>query len=138
MADGRGVVGHAGTRLLADIADATGLSGGFSAALKSLRRRDRGHDPGRIAVDVAVMLADGGQAIADLAVLRDQQELFGAVALCFLDATGEALAGLLREGRAGSNTTADHITVLDAALAQLPDQHRYGTEIFDPLRLGRI
>src|ERR671914_587727 len=39
-ADGRGVVGHAGTRLL----------------------------------------ADGGETIADLAVLRNQAELFGAVA----------------------------------------------------------
>jgi hypothetical protein len=39
------------------------------------------------------------------------------------------LSGLLREGRAGSNTTADHITVLDQALAQIPDAHRYGTEI---------
>jgi hypothetical protein len=32
-------------------------------------------------------------------------------AAVLLDNTGEALAGLLREGRAGSNTTADHITV---------------------------
>jgi hypothetical protein len=48
---------------------------------------------------------------------------------CFLDATGEALAGLLRPGNAGSNTTADHITVLDRALAQIPDAHRYGTPI---------
>jgi hypothetical protein len=39
------------------------------------------------------------------------------------------LAGLLRPGRAGSNTTADHITVLDAALAQIPDAHRYGVPI---------
>jgi hypothetical protein len=31
-------------------------------------------------VDLAVMLADGGEAIADLAVLRDQLELFGSVA----------------------------------------------------------
>ncbi len=46
-----------------------------------------------------------------------------------LDNTREALSGLLREGRAGSNTTADHITVLDQALAQIPDAHRYGTEI---------
>jgi Transposase DDE domain group 1 len=46
---------------------------------------------------------------------------------CFLDATGEALAGLLRPGNAGSNTTTDHITVLDLALAQIPDQFRYGT-----------
>lgn len=49
--------------------------------------------------------------------------------LCFLDNTGEALAGLLREGRAGSNTTADHITVLDQALTQIPDAYRHGTPI---------
>jgi Transposase DDE domain group 1 len=48
--------------------------------------------------------------------------------LCFLDrpeiAGGEALAGLLRSGNAGSNTAADHITVLDMALAGLPEQAR--------------
>jgi hypothetical protein len=48
--------------------------------------------------------------------------------LCFLDrpdvAGGEALAGLLRPGNAGSNTAADHITVLDLALANLPEQAR--------------
>jgi len=49
--------------------------------------------------------------------------------LCFLDNTGEALSGLLREGRAGSNTTADHITVLDQALTQIPDAHRHGTPL---------
>jgi len=48
---------------------------------------------------------------------------------CFLDGTREALSGLLREGRAGSNTTADHITVLDQAFTQIPDAHRYGTPI---------
>jgi len=214
-ADGRGVVGHAGARLLADLADATGLSAAFGDALAPLRVRRSGHDPGRVAVDLAVVLADGGEAIADLAVLRNQADLFGAVAsdptawrllsdldaaalarlraaraharelawaqagetrtglpdstaagqpvpglvldldasivichsekesatptykktfgyhplLCFLDGSREALSGLLREGRAGSNTTADHITVLDAALAQIPDAHRYGTPI---------
>jgi hypothetical protein len=44
--------------------------------------------------------------------------------LAFLDrpevSGGEALAGLLRPGNAGSNTAADHITVLDQALAALP------------------
>ncbi|MFD4937460.1 hypothetical protein [Streptomyces virginiae] len=30
----------------------------------------------RIATDLAVMLADGGEAIADPAVLRDQREVF--------------------------------------------------------------
>ncbi len=40
--------------------------------------------------------------------------------LCFVDATGETLAGLLRPGNAGANTVADHLQVLDAAIAQLP------------------
>jgi hypothetical protein len=214
-ADGRGVVSHAGSRLLADLADATGLTTAFTDELRRLRPRGTGHNPGRIAVDLAVMLADGGEAIADLAVLRDQAEVFGPVAstatawrllagidsaalarlrsaraaardvawlqaagtqggiptaraggrglpglvldidatlvtchsekeqaaatykrgfgyhplLCFLDNTGEALAGVLRPGNAGANTTADHITVLDAALAQIPDAHRHGSDI---------
>jgi len=39
---------------------------------------------------------------------------------CFADQTGETLAGLLHPGRAGANTVADHVMVLDAALGQLP------------------
>ncbi|MDH6580872.1 hypothetical protein P3T29_006566 [Kitasatospora sp. MAP5-34] len=38
--------------------------------------------------------------------------------------TGECLAILLRPGNAGSNTVADHLTVLTAALAQVPDASR--------------
>ncbi|MCX5400731.1 IS1380 family transposase [Streptomyces sp. NBC_00102] len=214
-ADGSGVVGHAGARLLADLADATGLTAAYSTALRPLRPRGTGHDPGRIATDLAVMLADGGEAIADLAVLRDQVGVFGSVAstptawrlladtdartlaslrsaraqarevawlqaaeqgegiltaraagrilpglvldldatlitchsekelaaptykggfgfhplLCFLANTGEALSGRLRPGNAGANTAADHIAVLDDALAQIPDAHRHGTDI---------
>jgi hypothetical protein len=90
--DGRGVVGHAGTRLLTDRADATGLTGEFSDALGLLRQRRAGHDGGRVALDLEVMLADGGKAIADLAVLRDQAGLFGTVAS---DATAwRVLAGI--------------------------------------------
>ena len=48
--------------------------------------------------------------------------------LVFLDrpeiAGGEALAGLLRPGNAGSNTAADHITVLGWALESLPPAYR--------------
>lgn len=40
---------------------------------------------------------------------------------CFLDESGEHLAAVLRPGNAGANTASDHIAVLDAALAQLPD-----------------
>jgi hypothetical protein len=161
------------------------------------------------------MLADGGEAIADLAVLRDQGEVFGPVAstptawrlladtddrtlaclrsaraqarevawlqaaehgegipaaraagrtlpglvldldatlitchseeqqaaptykggfgfhplLCFLANIGEALSGRLLPGNAGANTASDHITVLDQALAQIPDAHRHGNDI---------
>ncbi|MGI8414588.1 MAG: transposase [Solirubrobacteraceae bacterium] len=39
--------------------------------------------------------------------------------LCYLDGTGEAPAGILRPGNAGSNTAADHKAVLDLALGQL-------------------
>jgi len=39
---------------------------------------------------------------------------------CFADATGETLAGVLRPGNAGANTVADHVTVLDQAIGQLP------------------
>jgi hypothetical protein len=39
-------------------------------------------------------------------------------------AGGEGLAGLLRAGNAGSNTAADHIAVLDMALAALPAHAR--------------
>jgi hypothetical protein len=48
--------------------------------------------------------------------------------LVFLDrleiAGGEALSGLLRPGNAGSNTAADHVTVLEQALKQLPAAYR--------------
>lgn len=51
---------------------------------------------------------------------------------CFADATGEALAAMLRPGNAGSNTVADHLAVLDQAIAQLPAEiavgHRAGDE----------
>jgi hypothetical protein len=57
---------------------------------------------------------------------------------CFADATGETLAALLRPGNAGANTVADHVRVLDAALAQLPgviaSGHRDGD---DPALVAR-
>ena len=50
--------------------------------------------------------------------------------LAFLDrpdiAGGEALAGLLRNGNAGSNTASDHVIVLHQALASLPAGSRPG------------
>ncbi len=215
-ADGGGVVSHAGSRLLADVADRATLTAQLAEELAGLRKPRARHDPGRVLVDMAVALADGATTISDVAVLADQAELFGSVAsdstcwrlldrldaaqlgavararaaarevvwaqraeltgqpfpparaagrvlpglvidldasivvchsekehaaptfkktfgyhpmLAFCDNTGEFLAAQLRRGNAGSNTAIDHITVLDAALAQLPDAHRYGTAI---------
>jgi hypothetical protein len=65
---------------LADLAEVSGLTAEFSDALASLRQRRSGRDPARVLVDLAVMLADGSEAISDLAVLRDQPDLFGPVA----------------------------------------------------------
>ncbi len=190
--DGTGIVNQAGARLVADLAAGVGLTAGWSAAWASPKPRRRGQARGDVLVDVAVMLADGGDTISDVAVLRDQPDLFGDVAshptvwrtleavdadaleriktaraqarknawaagvdpgfyvididatligshsdkehaaptykrgfgfhplMAYLDATGEALAGLLRPGNAGSGTATDHVTVLDDALAQLP------------------
>lgn len=192
-ADGRGVVLRAGSRLLADLAERTTLTGQLSAVLAGLFRRRAKHDPGRVLVDLAVAVAGGAECIFDIAVLVDQPGLFGSVAsdstvwrlldqigqpelaavagaraagadlpglvldvdasivechlekeqaaatfkhsfgshpiLAFLDSSGEFLAGLLRPGNAGANTAADHITVLDHALLQIPDAHRHGVPV---------
>jgi len=51
---------------------------------------------------------------------------------CFADATGETLAVRLRPGNAGANNIADHVAVLDSAIAQLPVEiavgHRAGDD----------
>ncbi len=44
--------------------------------------------------------------------------------LATCDNTGELLVVMLREGNAGSNTGADHVKVLDAAIAQVPATYR--------------
>jgi len=202
-ADGRGVVSHAGTALLRELAAETGLAGAVSGALLDTYRGLPLHFPGQVFADLAVAIADGADAVTGIEVLRDRQALFGPVAsmptawrlldridethlprvraaraaarqraweagaapqgggelridfdatisiahsekqnaaatwkktygfhplLAFLDrpevAGGEALAGLLRPGNAGSNTADDHVKVLDMALESLPAHAR--------------
>lgn len=202
-ADGTGLVSRSGVTLLRELTVDTGLAAGWSAALADTYKAVPIHAPGRVLADLAVMIADGGDALAHLAALRDQDKLFGPVAsdatawravdrvdaahlprvqavraaarerawaagagpdladglvididatitvahsekqnaaktwkktfgfhplLAYLDrpdvAGGEALAGLLRPGNAGSNTVADHLTVLGMALAALPAHAR--------------
>jgi hypothetical protein len=203
-ADGEGLVSRAGVALLRELTEDTGLAAGWSNALiDTYKAFPSAHLPGRVLADLAVVIADGGDALAHLATLRDQEKLFGAVAsdatawrcvervdeahlarlrsvraaarerawaagagpdlasgltididatitiahsdkvnaaktwkktygfhplLAYLDrpdiSGGEGLAGILRPGNAGSNTTADHIEILAMALAALPDYAR--------------
>jgi hypothetical protein len=206
---GDDVVGHAGNVIPRMLADATGLTGGLSAALS---RPEVIHDRGAVLRDVAVSIAGGAQSLAGTAVLRDQARLFGAVAsvptmwrslgeiddaalaltvlarnkarervwgliaarhgaipasrtcygdlgervviridaslitahsdkqqaagnfkggygfhplLAWCDNTGELLAVIARPGNAGSNTAADHIAIIDAAIAAIPAKWRH-------------
>jgi hypothetical protein len=197
------LVSHAGSTLLAQVADKLGLTKALSLRLAAVKQRRRGHDPGRVMRDLAVMLADGGECVSDLGAVRDQPALFGPVAsdstafrmidriasdpglldavravhararerfwelhgapqrltvdvdatlICahsekeqaagnykggygfhplqaYADETREALGGMLRPGNAGANTAADHITVLDRALEQIPAEHVEQIEI---------
>jgi Transposase DDE domain group 1 len=192
VADADGLTSRAGSALLTGLADAVGLTDGLVSGL-SVHSRAVRHEPGRVARDLAVMLADGGDCLTDLGALRDQGVLFGEVAsdatayrclerldeemlagirvaraaarahawglgeaprrlildidatlvtahsekegaagtykggfgfhplLCFEAGSGEALAGVLRSGNAGANTAADHVALLELALAQLPE-----------------
>ena len=104
--DGRCVVGHAGSRLVCDLADELGLSEALSVAMAPTKRRRRGHDRGRVLVDLAVMLAGGGETISDLATLRDQPQLFGEVA---------SLATAWRTLEAIDDTVLDRIAIARAA-----------------------
>jgi hypothetical protein len=78
--DGAGFVSHAGSALLAQVADRPGVTGALWLRLAVRKQRRRGHDPGPVIRDLAVMLADGGECVSDLGAVRDQEALFGPVA----------------------------------------------------------
>src|SRR3954453_8417783 len=98
-ADGRGVVSHVGSRLLQDVAAACGLHARMAEVAGCGRVRRSAHEPGRVLTDLAVMLADGGVAISDLAVLREQPGLFGPVAST--PTAWRTLQGLAARGQDG-------------------------------------
>ncbi len=212
-ADGTGVVAHAGNVATRMLSDQVGLTGALSSAM-ARRGFTPTHDRGRVLADVGVLIAGGGEAIADINVLRHQREVLGSVASAptvwralkgitpttakrinqarakvrahvwsqlpdglpaskvantdlgdvvvldvdvdvdvdatlvtthsekeeaastfkkgfgyhplgvWCDNTQESMALMLRPGNAGSNTVADHIALLTAAIAQVPTKHR--------------
>ena len=111
VAAGDGLTSRAGTALVVGLADRVGLTGGLSAELSDVRQRRGWHDPGRVIRDLAVMLADGGDCLADLGVLRDQQVLFGrvasdATAWRLIDALTEERSDAIRQARASARARA--------------------------------
>jgi hypothetical protein len=79
-ADGKGIVSQAGGLLLAETLRVTGLGEGLADGLARWRAPRAVHDPGKIIGDLAMMLALGGDCLADIAVLRAQPDLTGPVA----------------------------------------------------------
>lgn len=79
-ADGSGLVTHAGTVLLAEVADRSGLTSGLSKLLLEGGTKKRKHDLGRALVHMAIAVADGGDCLSDLSTVRSQPDVFGAVA----------------------------------------------------------
>jgi hypothetical protein len=79
-ADGTGLLSQAGGLLLTQALRVTGLDRGLEMALERWRPARAVHSPGKIATDLAVALALGGDCLADVAMLRAQPELFGPVA----------------------------------------------------------
>ena len=71
---------HAGSALLAQVADKTGLTRALNVMVGEPGLRAGSHDRGRVLRDLAVMLADGGDCLADLRAVGDQAALFGSTA----------------------------------------------------------
>lgn len=75
----KGASWSTGLSVSAGGADRTGLTAELSKAM-ARRNFSPDHDRGRVLTDIAVMLADGGEAIADIDVLRHQRSVLGPVA----------------------------------------------------------
>ena len=74
------MVSLAGASLLTTTARVLGLDRGLSKRLSAWTPVGAMHDTGKVILDLAVALAVGGDCPADVAVLRGQPRLFGAVA----------------------------------------------------------
>lgn len=91
------------------------------AARAAARRTawDSGARPATITLDIDATILTAHSEKEDAAGTYKRSFGFHPL-LCYLDETGEPLAGELRPGNAGSNTAADHFAVLQEALEQLP------------------
>jgi Transposase DDE domain group 1 len=127
-ADARGLVSRSGTALAGELASRLGVRDALSAALRHLYRRRPVHDPGGVLVDLAVMLIDGGECVADLGALADQPDLFGRVASHstasrVLHAIGPGERAALRAARARARERAWRLGARPARIVLDFDSH---------------
>lgn len=73
-------IGHAGGVMLTETIRATGLDRVLVEALGPWRKRFATHDPAKVILDLAVTLALGGDALSDIATVRAEPGVYGAVA----------------------------------------------------------
>jgi hypothetical protein len=78
-AGGKGVVAHVGLHALGQFADRLGLGDSLSARIPIGSERAPLHDRGKVLVQVALVLAGGGESCADIEHLRCEEDLFGNV-----------------------------------------------------------
>ena len=78
--DGKKLVSHAGAALLAELADRSGLTEAMSEAMAECGISWHTHDPGVVLTHLAVAIADDADCLADIAALKEQEDLFGPVA----------------------------------------------------------
>jgi len=101
--------------------DANLLEAIRGARAKALKRAwDAGARPQTITLDIDASLL-GAQSEKERAAGNYKGGFGFFPLLCYLEETGEALAGLLRPGNAGANTAADHSALLQLALEQIPE-----------------
>ena len=198
---------HVGLHAIGALADRLGLGHCLSQVIPIRGERMPLHDRGKVLVQMALVLAGGGESCLDIEHLRAGEDLFGWVAsdstvwrtfhelstgtldemsralagvrrkvwsrsqattgtapvvldidaslvpihsenkattaptykggfgfhpmFCFADATGECLAEMLRPGNATANAVVDHLSILDAALLQLPEDVAKGHHVGD-------
>ena len=67
--DGRNLVSHAGTALLCELADRTGLTRAMSVTMVDCGISWNTHDPGVVLTHLAVAIADGGDCLNDFEAL---------------------------------------------------------------------
>jgi hypothetical protein len=80
IAGGESLVSHAGGVLLVETARRSGLAGQLRRLLGPWRKPLAVHDLGKIVTDLVIAVALGGDAAADIAVLRAQPGVFGPAA----------------------------------------------------------